>query len=168
MAGSAAIIGKLQALKDLGVGEFAHLNGNLESHLLGTYALLLEWGDPGHICDAGLYHAVYGTQPMERLGIPHKRYSPSDRPAIRKIIGRESERLVYLYAACDRDYFYPQSGSPNPAYRDRFTGKRLRLPAETLRAILEITLANELEICLSGPLVNEEHRGGYIEFFNRF
>jgi hypothetical protein len=159
---------KLRALKELGVGEFAHLNGSLASHLWGTYQLLVEWENPGYVCDAGLYHAVYGTQPMEKLGIPHKEYSPSDRPGIRKIIGEESEALVYLYGACDRDSFYPQIGAAKPVYRDRFTGTEMELPAETLRDILEITLANELEICASGSPLKEKHRDHYIELFDRF
>lgn len=168
MIDDSAIHDKLLALKKLGVGEFAHLNGNLESHLLGTYELLKKWKNPGHICDAGLYHAVYGTQPLKRLGIPHKEYSPSDRPKIREIIGEESELFVYLYGACDRDFFYPRIGSPMAIYRDRFTGNKLQLPSKTLTSILEITLANEMEICLSGPLIRENHRNGYVELFDRF
>src|SRR5215210_6397781 len=94
---------KFGALKNLGFGEFAHLNGSLEEHLRGTYALLAEWENPRFVCVAGLYHAVYGTQPMKALGIPHNEYSPADRPKIRKVIGARAEALVYLYGACDRD-----------------------------------------------------------------
>lgn len=165
---SASINEKSLALKNLGVGEFAHLNGTLESHLLGTYALLVEWDNPAYVCDAGLYHAVYGTQPMKRLGMPHNEYSPSDRPKIREIIGTESERLVYLYGACDRDWFYPQIGSPKAVYRDRFTGEKPELPSGTFKDLLEITMANELEICFSGPLIKEHHRSGLVELFDRF
>jgi hypothetical protein len=167
MAHSGSRIDKFSALKGLGVGEFAHLNGDLESHLSGTYALLARWGNPVHVCDAGLYHAVYGTQPMERLGLPHKAYSPSDRPGIREIIGAEAERLVYTYGACDRDFLYPQLGSPNPIYRDRFSGRHLELPARMLSELLEITLANELEICISGPSLKEKHREGNMWLFGR-
>lgn len=168
MIHSAAMKTKFNALKDLGVGEFAHLNGNLESHLLGTYELLKEWENSEYVCDAGLYHAVYGTQPMKNLGIPHKEYSPSDRPIIREVIGEESERLVYLYGACDRDYFYPQIGSPMAIFRDRFTGKTGELSFKTLKDILEITMANELEICISGPSIRDRDRTNYIELFDRF
>jgi hypothetical protein len=49
MINYAAINNKLLALKKLGVGEFGHLNGNLESHLLGTYELLVEWNNPAYI-----------------------------------------------------------------------------------------------------------------------
>lgn len=168
MNGSTAIKDRLLALQGLGVGEMAHLNGKLETHLLGTYRLLIDWGNPAHVCDAGLFHAVYGTQPLKRLGIPHKEFSPSDRPGIREIIGEESERLVYLYGACDRDFFYPQIGSPNAVYRDRFTGNRQVLTSETLREILEITLANELEICLSRPAIPDSDRKNYRHLFDRF
>lgn len=168
MSHFASVTGKLHALKSLGVGEFGHLNGTLESHLLGTYELLVEWDNPGYLCDAGLYHAVYGTQPMKKLGILHKEYSPSDRPKIREIIGADSERLAYLYGACDRDYFYPQIGSPNIMYRDRFTGMKQELASQTLKDILEITMANELEICMSGPLIKENNRTGLVELLHRF
>ncbi len=168
MAGYAEMTGKFLALKGLGVGEFAHLNGNLESHLLGVYELLVDWENPGYVCDAGLYHAVYGTQPLERLGIPHKGYSASDRPRIREIIGEESEGLVYIYGACDRDHLYPRIGSPAPEYRDRFSGKAFALPSKTLAALLEITMANELEICISGPSIKENNRSDYLELFDRF
>lgn len=168
MVSSTAIKDKFSALKELGVGEFGHLNGNLESHLLGTFNLLVEWGNPGYLCDAGLYHAVYGTQPLKRLGLPHRDYSPSDRPKIKAILGEESERLVYLYGACDRDYFYPQIGSPKAIYRDRFSGMELELSSKSVNDLLEITMANELEICISGPAFKEKNRNNYIELFNRF
>lgn len=103
---------KFRALKDLGVGEFAHLNGRLEDHLLGTYKLLSDSNNPTFICLAGLYHAVYGTQPMKALGIPHNQYSPSDRPKIRRIIGTRAEALVYLYGACDRDFLLSTNRLP--------------------------------------------------------
>lgn len=159
---------KFFALKESGIGEFAHLNGDLESHLLGTYKLLKEWDNPEYVCDAGLYHAVYGTQPLEKLGLRHKVYPPADRSRIREIIGEDSEQIVYLYGACDREFLYPQIGSPRPVYRDRFTGKKLVLPPKQLSDILEITLANELEICISGPSIMELHRKNYIELFDRF
>jgi hypothetical protein len=159
---------KFLALKQLGVGEFAHLNGSLESHLLGTYELLAGWNNPAFVCTAGLYHAVYGTQPMKALGIPHKDYSSSDRQAIQKIIGLRSEALVYLYAACDRDYFYPQIGSPKAQYRDRFAGDTRLLSPRTLSNLLEITMANELEICQSSQCFIEQHRHWFVDLFGRF
>ncbi|ARN76321.1 DUF6817 domain-containing protein [Oceanicoccus sagamiensis] len=159
---------KFLALKALGVGEFEHLNGNLETHLYETYQLLVNWGNPDFVCDAGLYHAVYGTQAMKDLGIPCKEFSPSDRPNIRKIIGNNAENLVYLYGACDRDYFYPQIGSPNPIYRDRFDQSEKRLPGSTMQNILEITMANELQLCISSSSFRNDNRDWFIALFDRF
>ena len=159
---------KFVALSKLGVGEFAHLNGSLESHLLGTYALLNEWGNPEPVCDAGLFHAVYGTQPMKALGIPHNEYSESDRPKIRSIIGADAEALVYLYGACDRDYFYPRIGAREPMYRDRFTGEERLLEPGLLSNLLEITIANELEICAGSKQIMEENRTWFTQLFDRF
>jgi hypothetical protein len=157
-----------RALKELGVGEFEHLNGNLEEHLLGTYRLLARWNNPKFVCAAGLYHAAYGTQPMKAMGIPHNEYSPSDRPKIRKVIGSRAEGLVYLYGACDRDHFYPQIGANAPTIRDRFTGTETVLTPQTLANLLELTMANELEICRSSRAFMEEHRCWFVELFDRF
>lgn len=159
---------KFQALRDLGVGEFVHLNGSLESHLMETYEILANWGNPEFVCDAGLYHASYGTQPMKKFGIAHKEYDPADRPKIRSIIGAEAESLVYLYGACDRDFFYPQIGTDEPVYRDRFTNSNAILPEDGMRNLLEITLANELQICGSDPSFLNKNREWYIDLFDRF
>ena len=102
------------------------------------------------------------------MGIPHKEYSSNDRPKIKEIIGEKSENLVYLYGACDRDYFYPKIGLPSAMYRDRFTGKEQNLSSGILKDILEITMANELEICISGPLIKEMQCNNLVELFNRF
>jgi hypothetical protein len=158
---------KFAALKALGVGEFTHLNGSLESHLHGTHKLLRQWGNPEFVCDAGLYHASYGTQPMKKLGLAHKEFVESDRPHIQKIIGIEAENLVYLYAACDRDYVYPQIGADRLQYRDRFTKAECILPPDTLSRLLEITLANELEICLKDSGFMQQNRTWFVQLFDR-
>lgn len=154
---------KFAALKALGVGEFVHLNGSLESHLHGT-----QWGNPEFVCDAGLYHASYGTQPMKELGLAHKEFLASDRLHIQKIIGVKAENLVYLYAACDRDYFYPQIGVDRLQYRDRFTQKERFLASDTLSQLLEITLANELEIYLKDNGVMRQNKDWFVQLFDRF
>lgn len=159
---------KFSSLEKLGVGEFVHLNGSLKSHLHGTYELLNNWGNPEYVCDAGLYHASYGTQPMKKFGIAHKEYSESDRADIEKIIGKDAENLVYLYGACDRDYFYPQIGSNRPIYRDRFNQSESILPINVIKDLLEITIANELQMCISDPSFMSKNREWFIELFDRF
>lgn len=97
----------LARLHALGAGRFIHVNGTLERHLRGTQRLLRRFGGRDALCLAGLYHAVYGTD-----GISGRLVELGARKAIAAVIGDEAERMVYLYAACDRDRFHPRIGTP--------------------------------------------------------
>src|SRR5690348_14706788 len=90
-------------LAKLGAEELQHLNGSLLSHLQGTYELLKGWGNREELCQAGLYHAVYGTFAFEGSLVDLKK-----RESIAALIGAEAEKIVYYYGACSRDYFYPR------------------------------------------------------------
>lgn len=110
---------KINKLIELGAGNFEHLDGSLINHLKGTYMLLKSWDSDPDLCVAGLYHAVYGTSGFDEVII-----SGDDRNKIRGIIGEDSERIVYSYCACDRDFFWQQIGiKTNPIFRDRFLRK---------------------------------------------
>ncbi len=133
---------KFDQLMLLGAGDFEHWNGSLINHLKGTYALLKSWGTQPALCIAGLYHAVYGTSGFDEVMV-----SDSHREKIKKIIGEQSENIVYTYCACDRDLFWPQIGNDaNPLFLDRFTGQKYHLSFQELKWFCELTVANELEI----------------------
>ncbi len=154
----------LERLKELGAEEFAHLNGDLYVHLLGTHELLRAWGNSDDICMAGLYHAVYGTD-----GLPSGLVELSDRPRIATIIGHEAEELVYLYAACERSVVYPQIGrSKVVTFSNRFTHQERPLLHGELVALCELTLANELEIVGKDPCLLNQDQQWYEDLFDRF
>jgi catechol 2,3-dioxygenase-like lactoylglutathione lyase family enzyme len=91
---------------------------------------------------AGLCHAVYGTAGFGTALLPLHA-----RSEVAEAIGRRAEALVYLYASCDRDDLYPQlRGEGRPMFRNRFTGRSRRLSDADLRAFLEISAANELDV----------------------
>lgn len=159
---------KFLALRALGIGDFVHLNGALETHLVSTWQLLIRWGNPEPLCDAGLFHAVYGTQPMGAFGLEQPEYDASLRQKVIGIIGKEAEQLVYLYGACDRNIFYPTVGSASVRYKDRFSGNELKLSQAMLSSLLELTIANELEICIANPVFMVQVRDWYVELFDRF
>ena len=113
----------VEKLKELGASEFDHVNGTLLAHLQGTHDLLEKWGNRGALCNAGLYHAVYGT-----AGFQQNLIGLQDRSAVADLIGKESENIVYLFSACDRDYVYGQMLASDGfdqvtkvEYRDRFS-----------------------------------------------
>jgi hypothetical protein len=132
----------LRKLQDLGAQDVGHVNGSLLSHLQGTCGLLRRWGNRQAVCHAGLCHAVYGTE-----GFRHALRGDSERKEIAAVIGEEAESLVYLFGACDRDYFYKQLlREQELRYRNRLTRETVSLTPDAVRDLCELTLANELEI----------------------
>ena len=134
-------------LKLLGAADSAHVKDSLLSHLEGTCALLQQWGDRDALCLSGLYHAVYSTH-----GFTQSLMDANDREPLRAMIGEEAENIVYLFCACDRKQFYPQIGRcERPLLHNRFTGQDEELEPSQLRDMLELTLANELQITRDQP-----------------
>lgn len=131
----------LDVLEALGAG-IDHINGSLIKHLKGTHHLLQCWGANDELCIAGLYHALYGTS-----GFANHLISHHDRNQAQVILGEKSEKIVYTYCACDRDFFWPQIGiKQDPIFLNRFTNEQYQLTLEELQQFCELTVANELEI----------------------
>jgi len=147
----------------LGVGELAHLNGSLETHLRGTESLLRSWGACESLCVAGLYHAVYGTD----------RYKPAlnslaGRQGIAELIGTEAEELAYLYGACNREVFYPRIGTDAQlVFADRFNNAEYDLQPRQLAQMCELILANELEIASNSAEFRAQHGAELSRLFER-
>jgi len=143
---------KFQTLNNLGAGDFEHLNGSLTIHLDGTYSLLKNWGASDSVCDAGLFHAAYGT-----AGFDEAMVSLDRRTEISNLLGREVEELVYLYCACDRDFTYESLVSGAANYKNRFTGDIVKLNRVQARNLSEMTVANELELVIAGEEFREKY-----------
>ena len=143
---------KFHKLSDLGAGDFEHLNGDLTSHLEGTYSLLREWGASETLSDAGLFHAAYGTAGFNEIMVSLDR-----RNDISELLGQEVETLVYLYCACDRDFTYEQLVNGTSSFRNRFTGDIFELNIKQIKDLAELTVANELELVITG----EDFRAKY-------
>ncbi len=154
---------KLLKLSTLGAGEIEHLDGPFIDHLVGTREILKSWGASEVLQDAGLYHAAYGT-----AGFGEKFSSSERRQEIAEIIGEAPEEIVYLYCACDRDYFWPQIGvNEPPEFKNRFTGEHSYLSEQQLRDFCELTVANELEIATDNPAFIEKNGEHFFETFER-
>ena len=101
----------------------AHSNGaSLENHLLGTYRILAQWGQPPHVCAAGLVHSAYSTDIYK-----HSLYSLTDRAEVAQLVGPRAERLVYLFCILERSRMFesidqagaiPPEGLRMAAFRD--------------------------------------------------
>jgi hypothetical protein len=122
-----------------------HRNGSLLEHLLATEEILRSWGSAEPLCLAGLCHAAYGTDGFALSLVPL-----ADRSLLAETAGAAVEKIVYLYASCDRAVVYPQLPGRGPvAFRDRFVDGTVEPSEDELRDFVDLTLANELEIVSS-------------------
>ncbi|MFF4540143.1 DUF6817 domain-containing protein [Streptomyces aureus] len=120
----------------------AHPGGTLLEHLIRVERRLADWGAPREVQVAGLCHAAYGTDGfgVSLLGL-------EERPLLTARIGARAEALVYLYGSCDRAATYPRLREDRrPLFKNRFTGTDHDPAVDDLRAFLEITAANELDV----------------------
>lgn len=82
---------RLDLLRSLGFAELQHdSHVPFLSHLIGTRRLLASWGCRPALCDAGLFHSVYGTE----FFVPERQ---PDRETVTAIIGPEAERVAWLW-----------------------------------------------------------------------
>ncbi|MFE3182923.1 DUF6817 domain-containing protein [Streptomyces violascens] len=140
-------------LRARGAAEMYHPGGTLLDHLRRVARLLGEWGADPDLRAAGLCHAVYGTD-----GFGQALADTAERALLVELIGERAEALVHLYASCDRGVVYPRLGSGRPVlFRDRFTGRDHTPPEPDVRAFLEVTAANELDVLTHNAELADRH-----------
>jgi len=84
-------------LRALGFGTLQHdSHVPFLAHLGGTRRLLMAWGERPALCDAGLFHSVYGTEFFVPDRIP-------ERNDVAAVIGVEAERVAWLWCAIRRE-----------------------------------------------------------------
>jgi hypothetical protein len=148
------------ALASCGANAMPHPGGTLLAHLERVHALLDEWGARPVVRLAGLCHAYYGTD-----GFPTTLGDTAQRDELAAIIGEEAERLVYLYAGCDRGFSYPHVAEPDGPFKDRFSGTVLFPPLPLRRDFAELTAANELDIMRVNSELRAQHGPGLLRLF---
>lgn len=140
-------------LAERGAEGMPHPGGTLLEHLIRVRRMLAEWGSDAAVQAAGLSHAAYGTD-----GFGRSLLAVTERMELTDLIGERAEALVYLYASCEREQVYPRLGTDAPVlFRDRFTGTD-HVPQEAdLRAFVEITAANELDVLAHNEDLAEQY-----------
>jgi hypothetical protein len=131
----------LTLLDELGAGGHSHSGRTLLDHLRGTSDLLLAWGNPPETCVAGLFHSIYGTRDY-----PFRSVELAQRGRIRDAIGEPAEEIVYLYCVTDRAELWGQIGCDQFVLHDAVRDAQVVVPPHTLRALLEVHVANYLEM----------------------
>jgi hypothetical protein len=96
---------RLELLRRLGFAELTHdSHVPFLSHLVGTRRMLAGWEADPDLCDAGLFHSVYGTE-----------FFPTSatvtRSEVRELVGLRAERLAWLWCTIRRRSIDPRAGT---------------------------------------------------------
>jgi hypothetical protein len=87
----------LAFLTECGTNTTKHSHKSLLAHLEGVYALLLAAGQDQDVCNAGLFHSIYGTSNFKT-----KTLSFDQRDLVRSLIGSRAEAIAFLFCRLDR------------------------------------------------------------------
>ena len=146
-----------------GGAAIAHPGGTLEQHLHRTAASLRAWGAPSVLVDAGRLHAAYGTDGFARALV-----GELDRHVIEKIVGLPAEQLIWQYGRCNRARSYPTWHTSAPQLFDRRTGNADDLTDEQRAMLIELTIANELDVLAHDPELARLHGASLRQLFARW
>jgi hypothetical protein len=138
---SAGLDEKIKFLKAQGAETQDYSGRPLLEHLRGTHDLLKAWHRRSTVCDAGLFHSVYGTEHFAPVTL-----ESSLQFLVKKLIGEEAERLVWIFAVLDRESFDKNIPKKNGySVVDRTNGKTIPLSSTEWLDLVDITFANTLE-----------------------
>ena len=79
-----------------------------DAHLVGVQSVLRAWDAPEHVCDAALFHSIYGTEGFQGYSLPL-----SERKGIVDLVGERAERIAWIFCMVDR--FAPREPSSRVA-----------------------------------------------------
>ena len=127
-------------LREHGADDIAHAGGSLYAHLGRVHDRLASLGLDPDVQLAGLTHAAYGTD-----GFPVCLLDVADRAQLRRLLGERAELLVYTYGGCDRGHTWRALGRTR-LIRNRFTGAVESPPPDELRAFVDLSIVNELDV----------------------
>lgn len=128
-------------LAELGADGRRHSGGTLRGHFTAVHNILARWGRPAHLCRAGLFHSIYGTEPYGSALV-----SLRERARIREVIGVDSERIIYDYAATPTWSLalIGLAASPCAAW-DRFSDAARPISSADINDLLCVRLADFFE-----------------------
>src|SRR5262249_14710478 len=124
----------------LGIEKVGHTGKSYLAHLVGLYRLMQSQGCNEELCQAGMFHSIYGTELFQGFKLPLE-----SRDEIRGLIGERAERLAYLNCAMDRATFDNSVSHDALRYRDRITGEETTLSREDFDDLCRIHLFDWLE-----------------------
>jgi hypothetical protein len=152
---------RIRFLRTAHTDEMPHSGRELLDHLLGTRQLLVDWGARPALCDAGLFHSIYGTEHYELKAVPLDVRAP-----VQQLIGDEAESLAWLFCVMRRETLFQNLGrSGDFTVQQRLTGEWLPLTATQFQDLVTMSFANTLE---AFPRVSWVARWNIRRYFRRY
>jgi hypothetical protein len=132
---------RIEFLRGARIDGRRHSDKTLLDHLLGTRRFLAEWGARPSVCDAGLFHSVYGTESFKVASI-----SFSQRDAVRAVIGDEAEELAWIFSVM-RKQTLPLNLAPGARLevQSRLDDAWLPLTTAQIADLVNLMIANSVE-----------------------
>lgn len=129
-------------LRGLGTEDVPHTGGHgFLAHLVGVFRDLEEWGAEQHLCRAGLFHSIYGTELFKRFSLPLDR-----RDEVKSLIGDRAEHLAYVNCVMDRSTLDALVETNGPyRLRVRDTGEMIELSPAEYDDLVRLHLCDWLE-----------------------
>jgi hypothetical protein len=129
-------------LVGLGIDQVNHTSKTYLGHLVAVYRLMEANGCTEEVCQAGMFHSIYGTQKFQGFKLPLEK-----RGDVRDLIGERAERLAYLNCAMFRPSFDECVPQPVGPYRftDRIADKQVTLNREDFDDLARVHLFDWLE-----------------------
>lgn len=146
-------------LRERGADRIDHPGGTLYAHLCRVQERLATLGCDADVQLAGLTHAVHGTDGFDVVILDR-----ADRATLRGLVGAAAADLVHRYGICDRRRSWRRLAETGEVH-DRFTGEVTTLRGEELRAFVDLSVVNELDVFEQDPSVLDRHRAYFRELF---
>ena len=126
--------------------QVAFFESYLVGHLVDTACILQRWGCDEELCRAGVFHSIYGTEPLDEGAAPISHIALDRRANIRAILGQRTEQIVYLFGAmCKEDFLKNTDKQTGYTLLDRFKATEVSLSEDEYRGMLTLTLADWIE-----------------------
>jgi hypothetical protein len=145
---------RVEFLRSVGTELMQHSDRGLLSHLIGTRGLLEQWGARPALCDAGLFHSVYGTEVYQLTTIPM-----TMRSRVQEVIGPEAEAVAWLFCVMKRETLKDNLGrEADLGVTNHLTGERCAITPEQFADLTNLMFANTLEVVRRLSVTNKNHR----------
>jgi (p)ppGpp synthase/HD superfamily hydrolase len=132
---------KIAFLQAHGADSQGHSDKTLLSHLQATAMILADWSRPQHVCDAGLFHSVYGTESFTSVTIPQ-----TLRPKVQALISAPAERRAWLFGVLSQRQFVADlRRTEDHRIQHRQTKEWVAISKAEQSDLLEMIAANALE-----------------------